>query len=109
MVGVVAAHVPCEYEPLVLSAGDAVHLVGHDDEWPLWIWCEKDRGAGWVPETYVDAGETGGVANRTYTSREIAVAAGDAVEVLERYGGWVFVRTSTGEEGWILELCLESE
>ncbi len=104
MVEIVAAHAPFNDAPLVLRAGDAVHVGKRNAEWPLWLWCENGAGAGWVPEGYLEAG----VAKRRYSSREIAVAPGDYVDELERYGGWVFVRTANGEEGWILERCLES-
>jgi hypothetical protein len=103
---VIAAHAPFGSTPLVLAAGDVVRVGRRSDEYPAWVWCENDNGAGWVPEAYVDVGLAVSTATRAYTSREIAVAKEDVVSVLERYGGWAFVRTVRGEEGWILERCL---
>jgi SH3-like domain-containing protein len=41
------------------------------------------------------------VATRDYDSRELSVAAGEALEVLEEVAGWAWCRRAGGERGWV--------
>jgi SH3-like domain-containing protein len=41
------------------------------------------------------------VAARDYDSRELSVAAGEVVEVLEEVAGWAWCRRTAGERGWV--------
>ncbi len=104
---VIAHHIPAAHEVLELREGDIVRVGDRDDQWPLWLWCTNDRGAGWIPEGFLDIHEKVGRAKRDYTTRELAVSEGDQVELVESHGGWAFVRPQAGEPGWVPEHCLK--
>lgn len=80
---------------------------GRDDKWPTFLWCSCAKGEAWIPNAYMTIEANVGTMQRDYSSRELVVAPGDAVTVLERCGGWAFCNFN-GEQGWIPERCLEA-
>jgi hypothetical protein len=103
---VINSHTPSTREVLELRAGDTVTVGARDEQWPQWLWCTNERGAGWVPDTFLDIHDNLATAKRAYTTRELKVSADDNVEVLERHGGRAYVRLPDGDLGWIPERCL---
>lgn len=108
MTTVIVAHQPADRASLILRAGEAVVVGGRDDEWPAFMWCSCAKGEAWIPDAYMTIEANVGKMQRDYSSRELAVASGDSVSVLERCGGWAFCNFN-GEQGWIPERCLGGE
>ena len=92
-------------DPIDVSAGASVRVERPDDENPSWWWCVAEDGrAGWVPESMLDPAPSPGVrarVTREYSARELSVASGDSLDVLEEFADWVFVRNTAGERGWV--------
>ncbi len=96
-------------DPLILRAGEGVTLGQHDTEWPGWIWCINDAGkSGWVPEQYIEAHGSEGVARYDYTAVELAVNVGDELLVGQRLKGWAWCTNASGQSGWVPERNLET-
>jgi uncharacterized protein CbrC (UPF0167 family) len=77
-------------------------------EWPGWLWCERGDGvSGWAPESWVVI--EGGSCRflRDYDATELAVEAGERVEVEFEESGWAWVRKEDGERGWLPRECLD--
>jgi hypothetical protein len=90
-------------DPIEVRTGDRLILGHADPEHPGWVWAVStvsDK-AGWVPEEYFATEDTGAMARRDYSAREVSVAEGDIVNVLEELAGWVVVETREGNNGWI--------
>lgn len=97
-------------EPIVLREGDAVVVGRRDAEWPGFVWCDAEAGrAGWVPAAFLDTpdAETAN-AIREYSARELTVAAGELVDVLESTAGWSWCCSSGGSTGWLPDRVLVS-
>jgi hypothetical protein len=56
---------------------------------------------GWVHGSFLASreGETHSI--RSYTGREVTVAAGERARVEDELDGWVWVRLEDGRTGWI--------
>ncbi len=99
-----SVYAPQYPDPIAVDVGERVRFQARSDdgEFPGWRWAEAGDGrSGWVPEAWfrVDGGE--GVARRRYSARELPVAVGDRVLVLDELGGWLLVSTGAGDPGWI--------
>ena len=95
-------------DPIVLARGDAVVVGGRDEEWPGFVWCEAPTGrSGWVPAAFLDTPEGRTArATRASSARELTLAAGERVEILESIAGWSWSRTSGGATGWLPDRIL---
>jgi len=89
-------------DPLTVAPGDALRLGVCDQEYPGWVLATASNGkSGWIPEEFVDAVGDFGKARRDFTSRELTVAAGEEVTLVERVSGWGWVRAGQGRAGWV--------
>jgi len=95
-------------EPIELAAGDTVVVGRRDEEWPDFVWCDASTGrSGWVPAAFLDTPNAAeATAIRAYSARELTVAAGEQVEVLESAAGWSWCRTATSTAGWVPDRVL---
>lgn len=105
MTPVIVKHRP-SHAPLSLRAGETVEVGQRSDKWPVFLWCTTSTGQAWVPDVYITISANVGTMKRDYTSRELAVAPGDSVNILERCGGWAFC-SFADLQGWIPERCLK--
>ena len=98
------AHTPSERPPLVVRVGEEVTAGERDDRWPAFaLVTTAARGEGWVPSRYLSADQGRARVVRAYATRELATAAGETLEVLERddESGWLWCVNATGGEGWV--------
>jgi SH3-like domain-containing protein len=99
-------------DPIEGESGTTVLVTREDDEYRGWWWCTAPDGrSGWVPADILDpAPVPGGTAEfrRFYSARELTVSRGDTLVVEEERSGWLFVRTTAGERGWVPESHAES-
>lgn len=94
-------------DPIAFEAGDRLTLGQRDDQWPGWVWCTNTEGkSGWVPEAYVDT--MTGVAKRSYTARELALAVGDLLSLHYEEAGWYWATNQSGQSGWAPASHLDS-
>ena len=104
---VIREHTATFPDPLVLEAGEQVHVGRADEQWPAFLWCTTVEGkGGWVPESFLQREGDVGAALRNYDACEMTVKIGDRVCVGERAGGWVWASNAAGESGWIPEECI---
>lgn len=94
-------------DPIAGESGTTVLVAREDDEYRGWWWCTGPDGrTGWVPADILDPTPgAGGTARfrRFYSARELTVSHGDTLAVEEERTGWLFVRKTSGERGWIPE------
>lgn len=89
-------------DPLELTYGERVTVVAHDTEWPAFVWCTSASGkGGWVPERYLRILGAEGWALREYNARELTVAAGERLLLLDEEGGWYWAENALGDRGWV--------
>jgi hypothetical protein len=100
---VVQAHNDCCPDPISGKEGDVFLLGGrHSADYPDFVWATAaDNRCGWIPKTFLQQDGDFGRLVRDYTAREVAVAMGEVVEILEEIGGWLWIATHDGREGWI--------
>jgi SH3-like domain-containing protein len=88
--------------PICVAAGESVRVGREDADFPGWKWCRAADGReGWVPVELLSNDEAGPVVLEDYSARELAVGAGEEVTVEDARHGWLQVRDSRGERGWI--------
>jgi hypothetical protein len=90
--------------PMIATKGEIVQGEKRETEYEGWLWCHNSAGVNaWVPETYLEQKSDSGQYQflKNYNSRELTVDEGQEVIVLEEDSGWIWVRTTLGEEGWI--------
>jgi len=86
----------------VVYPGTPLRLGEESVDDPGWIRATAPNGrSAWVPEAYVQGGGGNALALREYSSRELRARAGEEVALLLELCGWVWVRASNGEEGWL--------
>jgi uncharacterized protein YgiM (DUF1202 family) len=97
-------------DPIEVTAGDKVMVELEDVEFPGWVWCRTADGRqGWVPIELLlkqDSGEA--IVRQTYSARELAVQPGEDVVIVDSRHGWLQIRNSAGECGWVPEFSVES-
>lgn len=85
-----------------VKAGESVEVVREDNDYPGWVWCRAADGReGWMPIELLSSQGTLAIALRDYSAKELAVQAGDEVEVEEVCRDWALVKNIQGEIGWI--------
>jgi hypothetical protein len=96
-----------EYRPqyadsIQIAAGERVSVGREDPEFPGWKWCRASDGReGWVPVELLSNAGAGPVVLEDYSARELAVEPGEEVVLEDARHGWLRVRNSRGERGWI--------
>jgi SH3-like domain-containing protein len=99
---VLADHVPAYPDPIAMCTGDVVALGRRDPEFPGWVWCTAADGrCGWVADAYLEVVGGEGIARREYSAAELAVRAGETVELVEEESGWAWVTAAGGRAGWV--------
>jgi len=89
-------------DPIQVKAGESVEVGRADNDDPGWLWCRAmDGREGWVPAELLSRQGARAVMREDYSAKELAVFAGDEVEVERACHGWLLVRNSQGECGWI--------
>lgn len=90
--------------PIQVKAGERVEVGEEDEDWPGWRWCRAKEGReGWVPIELLSEDRPLAVSLADYSANELAVEAGEEVEIEETRHGWARVRNARGEVGWIPE------
>ena len=101
----------CYPNPLNLKVGDRIQLFDKPgpEKWRDWKWCKDSTGnEGWISETYFKrSAPREAIIIRDYTAKEIAVSAGDDVELVFTDCGWSWCRKTDGNEGWLPTEILE--
>ena len=96
-------HHPEKREAISFAAGERLVLGPRDADWPDFLEATDPRGRrGRVPKDRLD----GDKAVRDYDGRELEGNAGDAVRLMELYGGWWWAENAIGETGWLPEHAL---
>jgi hypothetical protein len=92
-------------EPISVARDEYVVVHLEDAEYPGWWWCTAPDGrSGWMPVDLLEPPVMAGAQARVvddYSAIELVVTADESVEVLEEWGGWLFVRNEQGARGWI--------
>ena len=90
-----------EPHPLVLHEGLAVEIIRKDPGWPGWLWIRAGDQDGWIPESYLDAGETGtALTTRPFNGSDLSARQGEILSALETASGWIMARNEAGQTGW---------
>jgi SH3-like domain-containing protein len=93
--------------PIRLSAGQVVRVGRADEEYPDWRWCAGPDGTeGWVPCALLALRGDDAVVERDYDATELAVHAGEEVQLEEEISGWSRVTSARGDSGWVPSRCL---
>jgi len=102
-VHVILAYEDAYPDPITGKEGDVFLLGGrHDASYPEFVWATAaDDRCGWVPKAFLRQNGDFGRLLRDYTARELTVDRGEMVEIMEEVGGWLWVATSDGHQGWI--------
>ena len=90
--------------PLIATKGEIVEGHEREGEFEGWFWCKnRSEVHGWVPKVYLEPTSESGQFQflQDYNARELTIDAGQEVMVLNEEGGWAWVRTILGDEGWI--------
>lgn len=100
---VVQAHKDCCPDSVSGNEGDVFLLGGrHSADYPDFVWATAaDNRCCWIPKAFLQQDGDFGRLVRDYIAREVTVAMGDMVEILEDIGGWLRIATHDGREGWI--------
>ena len=94
--------------PVFLRAGDSVAVGRRDEEWPGFVWCTTEAGAGgWVPAELLESSGPGlAIAATAYDTRELTVKEGESVVGSLSMAGWTWCESSDHRTGWVPDRCL---
>jgi len=107
---IVKSHVPSFDYQVVMERDEVIRYKRKKTDSSGWIWCTNSRGEScWIPENWVEFLGAQGVLKREYNSKELAVHAGDKVEVHLIESGWAWISTAADETGWIPQECLKRD
>jgi uncharacterized protein YgiM (DUF1202 family) len=99
---VVAAYDSPYTQPLVIRAGEELAVEERPSEWGGWLWCTTRGGESrWVPASYVQRRDDGGLLLRDYEATELAVRAGEEVSLGQEESGWFWCTNRAGQSGWV--------
>ena len=80
------------------AKGTPVSLAGSEcEEFRHWFPCEIEGHSTYIPESFI----INGVLERDYNPTELAVSAGDILEVCEIVNAWLLAKDPKGQIGWI--------
>ena len=106
---VISPHTSAAHKPLVFAKGDRVIIERRDTEWPEFLWCIDEDGAGaWIPENYLDRNDEVGILNTVYSSVELKADKGERLSIIKSEAGWHWCRNSQGKLGWIPDRNVKS-
>ena len=89
-------------DPLVISAGEELHVGKNDTTWPAFVRCRNGEGnEGWVPESFIERQGDVGIARVNYSAVELKVKSGDSLLLEKEVGGWHLATNEAGQSGWI--------
>ena len=75
-----------------------------------WTWCiGADGRAGWVPDSWCEAGEDGWCLIRDYSAMELSVKQGQRLRLIASESGFVFVEDADGAKGWVPDAVLAAD
>jgi hypothetical protein len=96
-------------DPLRGMAGDTLTLGKMDPEWGFVFATHDATGKdGWVPPMYLDyIDRSHATLRRDYDAREMTVANGETIVLLEFVLGWLWAEDARGNRGWIPKEHLE--
>ncbi|MFI2102524.1 SH3 domain-containing protein [Isoptericola sp. NPDC019693] len=102
-VRVVADHEIPSRAPVRVAPGDEVRVGDRDDTWPAFVFVTTQEGSGWVPERHLDDGRPVAVVRTAYDTQELAVTAGETVEMAadDPGSGWSWCVAGDGRAGWV--------
>ena len=99
---VITAYENAYPDPISGERGDVFRLGQKDEHYPEFIWATAADGRrGWVPQSYLRRNGDHGRLIRDYTAQELTVDEDELVEIQDAIGGWVWVATADGYQGWI--------
>ena len=97
-------------DPIVLRAGDMIHLSGREDDWDghRWLWARSEAGKeGWIPDT-LPLKEAGAHHAATgFSAVELTCHVGEVLSGSQETHGWILCRDETGRDGWVPARCLQ--
>jgi uncharacterized protein YgiM (DUF1202 family) len=87
-----------------------VRVGARDTTWPAFVFVTTEDGrSGWVPSRHIDTSSAPPVMLVPYDTSELPTSAGEVLAVLARddLSGWIWVRNSGGQEGWVPDNTIE--
>jgi hypothetical protein len=102
-------HQPEFSDILQANTGEVLKFERRPTEYPGWIWCTNAQAVqAWVPTNWVSIEGDECRMNRDYVSKELRLAVGEIVNVLEIESGWAWVSKDENEVGWVPMAYLQS-
>lgn len=99
---VIVAYEDAYRDPICGKRGDVFRLGHKNERDPEFIWATAADGrCGWVPQAFLRRDGDLGRLIRNYTAQELTVDEGEIVEIQDAIGGWLWVATADGYQGWI--------
>ncbi len=105
---VITAYQPENPDPLLVAAGEEIMVSAKEDPWQgnpawIWVWCTDPRGkSAWSPANLLErdpARSERATARYDYDAVELAVAAGEDVQIEREESGWYWCRNAQGQQG----------
>ena len=89
-------------DPLVIKAGERLHISDRATDWQGWLWCTNESGkGGWGPEAYVERQDKRGLARHNYDATELSAQVGEELVITYEESGWLWCTNQAGQSGWI--------
>ena len=89
-------------EPFAIRAGEKLTAGDRVSEWAGGVWCTNQAGQSrWVPEKYLARDGDVCTARRDYEATELAVCAGEILELGQEESDWVWCANQSGQSGWV--------
>ena len=105
---VIKSHQPSFDYYLSLKKGEILTYERKPTESTGWIWGITTGGKScWVPEAWVKIKGKQCEIMQNYSSKELTIEIGEIIEMDFIESGWVWIKNSNDEMGWIPEDCLK--
>ncbi|MCS6774780.1 MAG: SH3 domain-containing protein [Anaerolineae bacterium] len=89
-------------EALRVERGDSLLCHHRDEANPAWWWCTDRYGrSGWVHQSWFEEEDYRLIALEDIDARELSVASGERVQVLQVCDGRVLCQNAAGQVGWL--------
>ena len=97
------AHEIPDRPALQLSIGETVQVGDRDTEWPEFVFVTASGGTGWVPARHLSRPTESAIVDKAYDTTELATQVGELLDVIaeDSASGWLWCRTSSGQQGWV--------